>query len=73
MVLVISALFVMQAGRQVKKRKKFKIQKSKKDSNPKIQNYTLVYIYKRQSVRLKSKSKIIFLWSVRPPSLDLRF
>jgi len=62
-VLVISDLFLMQAG---KKRKKFKIQKSKKDSKPKIQMHTLVYIYKRQSVRPKSKSKINFVGRKNP-------
>ena len=57
-VLVISDLFLMQAGRR-KKEKSLKSKNPKKIQNPKSKNYTLVYIYKRQSVRPKSKSKII--------------
>jgi len=60
----------MQAG---KKRKKFKIQKSKKDANPKIQMHTLVYIYKRQSLRSKSKSKINFGGGVETPPFIFTF
>jgi len=62
-VLVISDLFLMQAGRR-KKEKSLKSKNPKKIQNPKSKNYTLVYIYKRQSVRPKSKSKIIIFCEV---------
>ena len=62
-VLVISDLFLMQAGRR-KKEKSLKSKNPKKIQNPKSKNHTLVYIYKRQSVRPKSKSKIIIFCEV---------
>ena len=62
-VLVISDLFLMQAGRR-KKEKSLKSKNPKKIQNPKSKNYTLVFIYKRQSVRPKSKSKIIIFCEV---------
>ena len=64
-VLVISDLFLMQAGRR-KKEKSLKSKNPKKIQNPKSKNHTLVYIYKRQSVRPKSKSKINFVGRKNP-------